>query len=278
LSAKLVERTYAQRRLGHADQLIRAVAGVSIDVWAGRSVGIIGESGSGKSTLLRLMLGLEKPDSGAVLFNGKDLARAAKEEKKAYRRSVQVVFQDSTSAFDPRQRLWDAVTEPVWAATRLPAAKRRKMAAELLTDLGLPQGSQNRYPHELSGGERQRASIARALSAQPKLVMLDEPVTALDVSIRSSVINLLNLLAHSRDLTYVVVSHDLTAVYYMTEYVYVMRKGEIVEEGPTVVVVQAPRHPYTKRLAAGVLHPLAGADDEEDEVNGPVGASSAAIQ
>jgi ABC-type glutathione transport system ATPase component len=256
LNAEGVVRRYARRRFGRTIGHTRAVDGVSISVRRGMSVGIAGESGSGKSTMLRLLLGLERPDAGSVSFEGKNLVALDRDAYRRYRAAVQVIFQDPQASFDPRQQMWRSVSEPAWKAAGLEKAKRIALCEELFERFSLPAAAIHKYPHQLSGGERQRSAIARALSAHPQLILLDEPVTALDVSIRGAIINLLNQLAKKEQLTYVVVSHDLTAIYYLTDYLYVMRHGKVVEEGPTLEVIEAPKDPYTIQLVEGVRDPL----------------------
>lgn len=253
LSATDVVKHYRQ---GGSARMTRALDGVSVDVWSGRPVGIAGESGSGKSTLLRLLLGLEGPTAGDVSFASRPIRHLSAGERRTYRRSVQAVFQDPSSSLDPRHRIWRSVTEPVWVAEGLSRRQRRSRAAELLTIVGLPGSYANRYPHQLSGGERQRVAIARALSSRPKVVLLDEPVTSLDVSIRAQIMNLLAARAAEMGVTYVVISHDLTAIYYLTDYLYIVYRGLVVEEGPTEEIIANPLHPYTRTLVASVGDPM----------------------
>src|SRR5437879_6095693 len=199
---------------------LTALDAVSLDLHRGESLGIVGESGSGKSTLLRLMLGLERPDAGTVVYRGGRL-----------RREVQVVFQDPASALDPRMRVADIVLEPV-RAMRLPG-DHAAVLAELLDAVGLPRAAGRRYPHEFSGGQRQRIAIARALAPRPRVLLADEPVSALDVSVRAQILNLLEDLRVGYDLTLVLVSHDLSVVRQVSDRVLVMYRGRIVEAAGT---------------------------------------------
>ena len=215
-------------------RLVAAVNGVSFDVARGESLGVVGESGSGKTTLLRLLLGLERPDAGSVVYRGGSL-----------RREVQVVFQDPASALDPRMRVADIVLEPL-RVMRIAAGP--PLVAELLDDVGLPAAAARRFPHEFSGGQRQRIAIARALAPRPRALLADEPVSALDVSVRAQVLNLLEDLRVGYDLTLVLVSHDLSAVRHLCDRVLVMRDGRVVEEGPTRAIFREPRDPYTRAL------------------------------
>lgn len=271
MSATAVERVF-----GHRDK-VRALAGVDLSVVPGQSVGIAGESGSGKSTLLKLMLALDKPTSGTVSFRGKDISVMTREEMREYRRKVQAVFQDPAGSFNPRHRIWTIVTEPLALVKKLTKEARQQIAVELLESVDLPGALAGRYPHELSGGQKQRVAIARALGCRPELVLLDEPVTALDISVRGAILNLAKKRAEEEEVTYVVVSHDLSAIYHLTDQLYVMRRGLVVESGPTVRLASAPVHPYTQRLVNAIGDPLSGyrpGDErptEDGEVTGPDG-------
>jgi ABC-type glutathione transport system ATPase component len=224
--------------LGHR-RLLTAVDRVSFELGRGESLGIVGESGSGKTTLLELLLGLERPTGGRVVYRGTSL-----------RREVQVVFQDPVSALDPRMKVADIVLEPI-RVMRL-AEPRRQRLRELLEAVGLPQTAAARYPHELSGGQRQRIAIARALAPRPRVLLADEPVSALDVSVRAQILNLLQDLRDTFSLALVLVSHDLSVVRHMCDRVLVMQSGRVVEEGATGELFGNPRHPYTRRLLASI--------------------------
>ncbi|WP_219415336.1 ABC transporter ATP-binding protein [Pseudonocardia nigra] len=265
--APLLEAADVRRHYGRHRE-VRAVDGVHLAVTAGESVGIAGESGSGKSTLLRLLLCLEPPSAGTIRFDGSDVQQLRAAAYRRYRAQIQAVFQDPGGSMNPRHRVWRVITEPWWAGTGARSGRRRELAAELLTSVELPASYIDKFPHELSGGERQRVAIARALSPDPRLVLLDEPVTSLDISVRGHIINLLNDKARSAGLTYVVVSHDLTAIFHLTERLFVMRHGLVVESGPTVDVIDNPLHPYTRTLVAAVDDPLAAqiSAAEQDEV------------
>ena len=218
---------------------ITAVDDVSLELRREETLGIVGESGSGKTTLVKLLLGLERPDDGRVTYTGQSL-----------RREVQVVFQDPASALDPRMRVDDIILEPLRVLGI--AGDHTARMRELLDAVGLPRASAKRYPHEFSGGQRQRIAIARALAPRPRVLIGDEPVSALDVSVRAQILNLLEDLRVGFQLTLVLVSHDLSVVRHMTDRVLVMRQGKIVEEGPTRDVFKAPRHAYTRLLLESI--------------------------
>jgi oligopeptide/dipeptide ABC transporter ATP-binding protein len=240
--------------------VVTALQEVDFEVRSGRSVGVVGETGSGKSTLLRLLLRLEPATSGEIRFRGVPTTRLQKEGMRSFRRDVQAVFQDPRSSLDPRERVWRLVTEPAEVGHGFSGVEQRRLAAELLELVDLGADRLERRPGSLSGGECQRVAIARALSARPAVVLLDEPVTSLDVSLRGLVLNLLRRLSAQRSCTYVVVSHDITAICYLAAYVYVLLRGLVVEEGPTAEVVSNPLHPYTRLLveAAGSARAAAG--------------------
>jgi peptide/nickel transport system ATP-binding protein len=267
LKATNLSKHYDRRRFGRVVGRTLAVDGVDVQIRRGTSVGIAGESGSGKSTLLRLLLGLEVPSRGSVLFHGKDVATADQDTTASYRQNVQMLFQDPLSAFDPRQRMWSSVSEPAWKWRHLSKQQRIDETVEQFERLGLAAGSEHKFPNQLSGGERQRAAMARSLIMNPEVILMDEPVTALDVSIRGSVINILRDLRRSHHITFGVVSHDLTTIYYLTDYLYVMLGGRIVEEGPTVSVIESPQHAYTRHLVAGAEDPLSEPEVSFDEGN-----------
>ena len=216
-----------------------AVDGVSFELRRGETLGVVGESGSGKTTLVRLLLGLERPDAGAVRYHGESL-----------RREVQAVFQDPAGALDPRMRVADIVLEPL-RVMRI-AGDRRARLDELLDAVGLPRAAARRFPHEFSGGQRQRIAIARALAPRPRALLADEPVSALDVSVRAQILNLLEDLRVGFDLTLLLVSHDLSVVRHLCDRVLVVHRGRIVESGPTRELFRAPRHPYTRTLLESI--------------------------
>jgi oligopeptide transport system ATP-binding protein len=228
---------------------VHALDQVSVSVGHGQVLGVVGESGCGKSTLARLLTRLERPDSGSVEILGRRIDLARRRELRELRRGIQLVFQDPYASLDPRQRIGAALTE-VLTVHRLPSGTGR--VGELLEMVGLPSSTADRYPHQLSGGQRQRIGIARALAVQPRVLVLDEPVSALDVSVRAEIINLLVRLRGELGLTYVFISHDLGMVRHLADRIAVMYLGKIVEYGPWNVVSDTPGHPYTRALQAAV--------------------------
>ncbi|MFD1934990.1 MULTISPECIES: ATP-binding cassette domain-containing protein [Nonomuraea] len=227
---------------------VRALNGVSLDVRRGERFGIVGESGSGKSTLLRLLCGLDQPTSGTISFEGRPIVGRRERDLRFLRDDLQIVFQDPMSSLDPRMRVRDIVAEPLVALGR-PAGDR---VAALLAEVGLPASAADRYPHQFSGGQRQRIAIARALAPEPKVLVADEAVSALDVSVRGQILNLLADLIDTHGLTLVFVSHDLSVVRHVCESVAVMHRGSIVERGPVDEVWAEPRHEYTRTLLQAV--------------------------
>ncbi|GMV45705.1 MAG: ABC transporter ATP-binding protein [Pseudomonadota bacterium] len=256
-------------RLGHARRVVRAVDGVSIAVEGGRTLGIVGESGCGKSTLARLLLQLEHPTEGAVRFEGRDLAAHDAAATRAYRRAVQAVFQDPYSSLSPRMRIGALLAEPLEVHRIGDKAERAARVAQMLQWVGLPEAAVERYPHEFSGGQRQRIAIARALVLQPRLVVLDEPISALDVSIRAQVLNLLHDLQQRLGVAYVFIAHDLHAVASLADRIAVMYLGEVVETGPAAAVAAEPAHPYTQMLFAASQLTLHGAEVPRGEPPNP---------
>ncbi len=230
---------------------VHALQGVSFTLQAGRSLGIVGESGSGKSTLARLVMALDTPTAGRVLFDGQDLHALPREALRRARRDFQMVFQDPQGSLDPRWPVERIVAEPL-AAQGAGRAECRERAAEALAEVGLRPGDLALYPHELSGGQRQRIAIARALITRPRLIVADEPVSALDVSVQAQVLNLMRDLQARHGITYLFISHDLAVVRHLCDEVAVLQAGRIVEHGPADALFARPQHPYTRALLDAV--------------------------
>jgi peptide/nickel transport system ATP-binding protein len=251
LSVRDVRRTYRRRRtsLRTPPGVVEALRGVSFDVHAGQRFGIVGESGSGKSTVLRILCALDQPTSGSILFDGREIAGRREKDLVFLRQRLQIVFQDPMSALDPRMRVCEIVAEPL--LTR-PDIDPRGRVGELLEAVGLSADAADRFPHQFSGGQRQRISIARALAPKPSVLVADEPVSALDVSVRAQILNLLSDLVEDNALTLVFVSHDLSVVRHLCDTVAVLRNGEVVEQGPVAQVHDAPQHEYTRQLVSAV--------------------------
>jgi oligopeptide/dipeptide ABC transporter ATP-binding protein len=241
--------TLPRHSLFAASRTVTAVEGVSFAIPAGTTFGVVGESGSGKTTLARMLLKLEQPSEGQLLVNDQDIFAQTPAEERAYRRLVQAVFQDPYGALSPRMRAGAIVTEPLRALGVHRRAADMK-AAEVLELVGMRRDAASRYPHEFSGGQRQRIAIARALSVDPRLLVLDEPVSALDVSVRAQVLALLREMQQRLGLTYLFIGHDLAVVRYLSDAVGVMYFGRMVEIGPARDVLRRPAHPYTRRLVA----------------------------
>ncbi|MGJ5081665.1 ABC transporter ATP-binding protein [Bradyrhizobium sp. HKCCYLS3013] len=238
---------------------VLALNGVSLSLMAGRSLGIVGESGSGKSTLARLIMALEKPSSGSVLMAGRDLHRLSADELRRARREFQMVFQDPYGSLDPRQTIARIVAEPLTALESPDREVLRTRVATVLRQVGLRDADMDKYPHEFSGGQRQRIAIARALITQPRLIVADEPVSALDVSVQAQVLNLMQDLQEQYGLSYVLISHDLAVVDYLCDEVAVMYLGRIVERGRPEDLFGQCAHPYTRALLDAVPRAQAGA-------------------
>ncbi|MCE2563522.1 ABC transporter ATP-binding protein [Komagataeibacter sp. FNDCF1] len=260
LELRSLHKTY---HLPHG-RMLRAVDGISLRVMPGETLGLVGESGCGKSTLGRCMLRLADVSSGQILFEGHDITTLPERRLRALRPRMQMVFQDSSASLNPRRRIGDLLAEPL-RVHRGPDGRRRPAATitarlhELMDLVGLPVQALARYPHEFSGGQRQRINIARALALSPRLVVADEPVSALDVSVQAQIVNLFADLRRELGLTYVFIAHDLAVVRQISSMVAVMYLGAIVELGQTDAVLHHPAHPYTAALMAAVPQPVVGA-------------------
>jgi oligopeptide transport system ATP-binding protein len=243
---------------------VKAVDGVSYSIGTGETLGLVGESGCGKTTTSKLILMLEQPTSGAIVFRGRDIQTLARDELRSYRRGVQAVFQDPFSSLNPRIRVGDIIAEPVVVNEALPKAQVQERVQELLRLVGLNPSASKLFAHEFSGGQRQRIAIARALSLNPSLIVLDEPVSALDVSIRAQIMNLLQDLQQQFGLSYLLIAHDLAAVLHLSTNIAVMYLGKLVEFGTSDELRYKPLHPYTQALFSAALpsHP----DEQREEI------------
>lgn len=241
--------------LGRTVNHVKAVDGISFEVYEGETVSIVGESGCGKSTTGRAILRLEEPTAGTVEFEGVELTTLSKKEMRKKRKDLQIIFQDPYASINPRQTVADILNEAMTIQNSVPADKRRKRIIELLETVGLNEYQADRYPHEFSGGQRQRIGIARALAVDPKLIICDEAVSALDVSIQAQVLNLLEELQEEYKLTYLFISHDLGVVRHISDRVIVMYLGKIVEIGDREEIFERPKHPYTKALLSAIPVP-----------------------
>lgn len=257
---------------------VTAVDDVSFDVKAGETFGLVGESGSGKTTIGRCVLRLVEPTSGEVYFKGENVLAFSRERLRAARRDMQIVFQDPYSSLNPRMRAGAIVEEPLVIHRRGTPAERRRRVEELFTLVGLDPVLINRYPHEFSGGQRQRIGLARALALEPSLVIADEPVSALDVSVQAQIVNLLMDLQARLGLTYVFIAHDLRLVEHICSRVAVLYRGRIVELGETAALFNVPRHPYTQALLAAVPMPDPGKPRRRGSVEAPTFDTSTTLR
>jgi len=269
LEVRDLVRHYERPRKGLFSRkpIVEALNGVSFTIDQGESFGIVGESGSGKSTLARAILALEQPTSGTVLFKGEDLSTQSVKRKLAARRHIQMVFQDPFGSLDPKHKVRSVVSEPLGLTNGVSAAEYDDRLAEALTDVGLHADDLDKYPHEFSGGQRQRIAIARALITRPDLIVADEPVSALDVSVQAQVLNLMMDLQERFNLTYIIISHDLSVVRHVTDRLAVMKSGLIVEQGDTGDVFSNPKDDYTKMLLESVLDVRASAESDKASQN-----------
>jgi oligopeptide/dipeptide ABC transporter ATP-binding protein len=266
LQARELRKHFPVRRglFSRGGAVVRAVDGVSFEIMPGQTLGVVGESGCGKTTTAKLVLCLEQPTEGSVDFDGRPLVGLDADGVRRYRRSVQAVFQDPYASLNPRMRVGAIVAEPLVTHEDLTRGAVDARVKELLDFVGLPARAATLFPHEFSGGQRQRIAIARALAVSPKLIVLDEPVSALDVSIRAQILNLLRDLQQQLGVSYLFIAHDLAAVAHMSDTIAVMYLGKIVEMGPAATIARTPKHPYTQALFAAALpsHP----DEARDEM------------
>jgi ABC-type oligopeptide transport system ATPase subunit len=240
---------------GSGKRTVTPVKGVNLSIGVGQTLGLVGESGSGKSTVGRAVLGLARASAGKISFAGEDITRVSRRRRQELSRDLQVVFQDPRSSLNEAKKVGDILVEPLIANRAMTRAQSLDRARELIVKVGLPVEALYRYPGEFSGGQRQRIAIARALMPEPQLVICDEPVSALDLSVQAQIVNLFRRLQRETGVSYLFVAHDLSIVRLLSERVAVMSRGQIVEQGPTEDVYQRPAHPYTKRLLAAEPYP-----------------------
>ena len=256
VSVKNISKTFsANKGMFGKKKFVHAVNDVSFDIMPGETFSLVGESGCGKSTTGKLIDHLITPDTGEIWFEGKDISKISDNEMRPLRSDIQMVFQDPYGSLNPRMKVQDLIGEPLLIHTNMTAGERLKKVHELLGVVGLSPSHGERYPHEFSGGQRQRIGIARALTVQPKLIIADEPVSALDVSIQAQVLNLLQNLQKEYNLTYLFISHDLSVVEMISDRIGVMYLGTIVETAPKKELYANPRHPYTRALLSAVPIP-----------------------
>jgi peptide/nickel transport system ATP-binding protein/oligopeptide transport system ATP-binding protein len=267
-----LRKEFVARRspLGRPTATVKAVDGVSFSLQAGETLALVGESGCGKSTVGRLILRLIEPTSGRVVFDGTDVFALSEGELRAFRRHAQLIFQDPFASLNPRMTVGEILAEPLALHALAPPAGRRERVGELLTLVGLQPHQARRYPHEFSGGQRQRIAIARALAVEPRLIVCDEPVSALDVSIRAQVLNLLRDLQRRLGLSLVFISHDLAVVKHIADRIAVMYLGRIVETARADDLFASPRHPYTRALLSAIPVPRPGLRRERPLLQGDV--------
>ena len=256
LSVKNVTKTFlAGKGMKASKARVHAVNNISFDIYPGETFSVVGESGCGKSTTGRLVDHLLVPDSGEIWFNGQDISKLSEKEMRPLRKDIQMIFQDPNGSLNPRMRVEDLVAEPLLVHTNLSAGERLKVVHELLQIVGLGAKHARRYPHEFSGGQRQRIGIARALTVRPKLIIADEPVSALDVSIQAQVINLFNKLKEEMGLTILFIAHNLSVVKYFSDRIGVMYMGKLVEVADADDLYLHPIHPYTRSLLSAIPQP-----------------------
>lgn len=271
LEARGVGRTFKSGGgLLHKRSVVRAVDGVDLAVRRGETLAIVGESGCGKSTLARTLVRLLEPTAGQVLYEGNDISHLPERDMRGLRKHLQFVFQDPFSSLNPRMSVGAIIEEPLTVHTRDTRAERREKVAHLLEKVGLRPSMANRYPHEFSGGQRQRIGIARALASNPKVIVADEPVSALDVSVQAQVINLLEDLKAEFDLTLILIAHDLAVIRHMSDRVAVMYLGKVVETASTDALFTSPRHPYTQALLRAIPVPAPGGRTGQTPLSGDI--------
>lgn len=267
----LLEVQHLKKYFSHAAGMLHAVDDISFTIKRGETLGIVGESGCGKSTTGRCILRLIEPTDGKVIFEGKDIIAMKRRDLVKIRKDMQIIFQDPFSSLNPRRTVYETIAEPIIYQKIIPGATRAQIeyrVAELMETVGLAERLINTYPHELDGGRRQRVGIARALAVEPKFIVCDEPVSALDVSIQAQILNLLKKLQRERNLTYILITHDLSVVNHISDNIIVMYLGKAVEKAPTEELFNKPLHPYTRALLSAILIPEADASQERIQLKG----------
>ena len=253
LEVRNVDKWFGKNTWFSKGNVTQALNNVSFKVYPSETLGLVGESGCGKSTLGKSIVGLLHPQKGEIIYKGKDLTQLSKKERQAFNKEIQVIFQDPFSSLNPRQRVGDCILEPMQVHGVGPSKKRKSLVEELLVKVGLSVEDYKKYPHEFSGGQRQRIGIARALALRPQLIICDESVSALDVSVQAQVLNLLNDLKEEYQFTYIFISHDLSVVKYMSDHLVVMNAGKVEEQGQAEEIFAAPQKEYTKKLINAIL-------------------------
>lgn len=232
---------------------VYAVDGISMELEKGKAYGLVGESGCGKSTTGKAIIGLEKITSGSIYYEGKNVTNTKRDRKSPYSKDIQMIFQDSHSSLNPRKRVQEIIAEPIRNFLNLTPKEEAKKISELLEIVGMSEDAKSKYPHEFSGGQKQRIGIARAIATNPKLIIADEPVSALDLSVQAQVLNFMKDIQNEFGLSYLFISHDLGVVKHMCDYISIMYKGRFVETGATQDIYNDPQHIYTKRLLSSIL-------------------------
>ena len=245
LKTNILSKYYVSKSIFKAQKIVKALNSVSLELNERETLGLVGESGCGKSTLAKTVIGLEKKTQGSIFIHGRELSSYTQRELSSH---IQMIFQDPYNSLNPRKKAWEIISDPLKVKSHKNPKELKKIATEMIEMVGLRPELSDRYPHMFSGGQRQRVGIARALVTKPKVIICDEPVSALDVSVQAQVINLLKDLQHELGLSYLFISHDLSVVKYIADTIAVMYLGKIVEQGPTKIVFESPLHPYTRAL------------------------------
>jgi len=269
LSVSGLEKTFELRKTAFSNQkkIVKAVDKISFDLNEGRTLGVVGESGSGKSTLARCLLLLERPDSGVIKFFDRNLLKMSEKDLKTLRKDMQIIFQDPYSSLNPRKNVFDAISEPLLFHHVTNSLHINEKVVEILKNIGLDEGFLNKYPHEMSGGQRQRVAIGRALALNPSLLIADEPVSSLDVSIQAQIINLFIDIKEQSNISIIFISHDLNILQFISDDILVLYKGRILEMGKKDEVFSHPLHPYTRMLIKAAQGEFCAIEEKVDNFN-----------